>query len=280
MSKYNEIMNKVTLSEESRQRIMQNIRKADKKRIRFDIRVFAAAAACFCAAVFGVIAVRNSLNRTGVSIGNSSQTEDSGENSAASEPINKTESDIAELVTEHKYDYPKIYTADENTDTSTGIWRTENAEQLSEIVGFYAEVPESVRSQMAAAVYYVYFGSLAEVRIDLPNQRFIYNKFRGSCYPYEAQADVINTDDNMNYMLLGREKDVVNIGGGEIQTYYEAMWCDNEFTYVWTAAVPMMEEQWVKHYKEIIEASADYNVDSKREINEKYDVKNSTDCEQ
>lgn len=193
MSKYNEIMNKVSIDDEMRERVLRNIENTDipeKPKLSVTYRRIIPIAACLVLVIAG-----------GILYGNMS---DAG---------------ITEQPAESETAVP-----DEGFAGSFGIESCSSAEELSDKLGFPVSDIKHLPFEEYTAEYSLYFGEFAQIDYTSGSEVISYRKIKGD----EDISGDHNVYDDVIEITAGGVPVTVRGNGG---IYYVAVWQKDGYSY-------------------------------------------------
>lgn len=208
---YDEIMDRIEVSVEMRNRILSNIQAIDlkepvKKVVRFPAyKKYLSIAACFAVLLVGTIALLNTgrINNPGV---------------VAPEP--GVASPGPEVVA-----------------PGPGIVEVASAEELSEAVGFEVTDISALPFAVEKKTYTAYFQDVAEVRYDGDEQTAIFRKSIGT----EDNSGDFNSYDAVEEISVGTVSVTLK---GTPDLYTLAVWFDGEYSYSLQLSKGISETEW------------------------------------
>lgn len=207
MSKsYNEIMNKIEIDDEMRERVLRNIEKADipeKPKPIVMYRRIISMAACLALIIAGAFVYKN-MSDTAV-------TEPPAE-SGTMHPMGKETEETS---------------ATEGTDEMVGTFGIEectSAEELSEKLGFPVSDLKYIPFEGYEAEYSLYFGEFAQIDYTNGSEIVSYRKIKGD---EDISGDYNDYDDVKEITADGVSVTVKGNGG----IYYVAVWQKDGYSY-------------------------------------------------
>lgn len=205
--KYEEIMDKVTVTDEMRRRILQNIRSADiepeTKTIRFPHwKRYVAAAACFAVLLIGALTMPNILHP--------SQENPSVSESDGNAPVVGAQETV----------------------------RFQSADELSKQIGFPVSDITALPFKPTDAVYASSFGKVAEIDYTgADGQNAVYRKSPGT----DDNSGIYDTFPNTKQISVGGVSAEVKGSGNQFTL---AVWTDGTYAYSIVLSNGVGADQW------------------------------------
>jgi len=199
---YNEIMNKIEIDDEMRERILRNIEKADipeKPKINVIYRRIISMAACLALIIAGAFVYKNMSDQ------------------AVTEPASESET-VQPMGKE---------TAAEDTGEVAGAFGIEecaSAEELSEKLGFTVSDLKDLPFDDYTAEYSLYFGEFAQIDYISGSETVSYRKIKGD----EDISGDYNVYDDVKEITAGGVSVTVRGNGG---IYCVAVWQKDGYSY-------------------------------------------------
>lgn len=196
--RYDEIMNKIEVTDEMRKRILENVGKADISPVnrRFGVmKILLPLAACFAVVITAAIILPN-LGSGGVHTVSPTET-------TVTSPTETTENDVL---------------------TIPDIKEAASAAELSELVGFEVGDVDCLPFSPEKIEYTLYWGEIAQIDYTVGEKSACFRKSLGS------------EDNSGDYNVYSEEK-AISAGGisailkGESGKYTLAVWSDGEYSY-------------------------------------------------
>lgn len=196
--RYDEIMNKIEVTDEMRKRILENVGKADISPVnrRFGVmKILLPLAACFAVVIAAAIILPN-LGSSGVHTVSPTET-------TVTSPTETTENDVL---------------------TIPDIKEAASAAELSELVGFEVGDVDCLPFSPEKIEYTLYWGEIARIDYTVGEKSACFRKSLGS------------EDNSGDYNVYSEEKEI-SAGGisailkGESGKYTLAVWSDGEYSY-------------------------------------------------